>query len=704
MRWIAALLLFLAPLHAQQPLTTAAEVRALSKAEARKQLPVRLRGVVTLFRPPLAFLQDETGAVYFSPGNPHHASIPNVVPGDFVEIEGVTDEGQFAPLVLARGGLNEPVKMTVLGTAALPEPVAFSLRDKMNLEDHNRYARMRGVVREAGDWGPSRQSAMPVPPRLSLILSTVDGEVRVAVSDSQPEDLARVRGWIGQEVEVHGVRSAAATGEGALKDVVMAVQSLAGVSLDAAVMEDAFAGPPLALRTIAQFRPDVSSARRVQVRGRVALAQPGEGVYLSGDESEPLAGIFLGTTQRDLPPVGSAVAAAGFLRLDRGGPVLKEAVLRVHGEGSAVEPVTVTVAQALSGKRHHLLVQIDATLLATASRSGKRVLSLAAEGVNFSAEYAAPGSPDAPPIEPGSRLRVSGICVNEFAGERAAEPVSFSLLLRGAGSLRVLAGPEFWTAARIATAGGLLLVLLLAASGWAVMLRRRVAEQTQIIGVQMQRATLHGERRRVARELHDTLEQEMTGLALQLASAREFLDGENEPAARSLEMASGMLERSRGEMRMAIWELRDPLLEQGLAGAVRGLPMRFTLPPGVALRIEVEGEPVRLPVATESQLYRIAQEALTNALKHAAAAGLAVQLDFEPGAVRLEIADDGRGFDAREGGTALRGHFGLLGMRERAEKIGASLAVHSEAGKGTRVVVSVPTENPRAPGAKYTLG
>ena len=700
MRWLAPLLLLLAPLHAQQPLTTAAEVRALPPAEARKHLPVRLRGVVTLFHPPIAFLQDETGAIYFSPGNPFQSIIPKVVPGDFVEIEGETGEGQFAPLVLAPSGLNEPVKVTVLGKAALPEPVSFSLRDKMNLEDHNRYARMRGVVREAGDWGPGTQSSTPVAPQLSFMLSTVDGEVRVAVSESRPEDLARIRGWIGLEVDVHGVRTAAATSDRSLSNVVLAVQSPAGVSVDAAPMREAFAGPPLALRTIAQFRPDVSSARRVQVRGRVALAQPGVGVYLAGDETEPLTGIFLGTTQRDLPPVGSAVVAAGFPRLERGGPVLKDAVLRAAGEAAAVEPVTVTMAEALSGKRHHLLVQLDATLVATASRSGRRVLSLVAEGVNFSAEYAAPGSPNTAPIEPGSRLRVSGICVNEFADERAVEPVSFSLLLRGAESLRVLAGPEFWTAARIATAGGLLLVLLLAASGWAVLLRRRVAEQTQIIGAQMHRATLQDERRRVARELHDTLEQEMTGLALQLASAREFLDGENRPAARSLEMASGMLERSRGEMRMAIWELRDPLLEQGLVGAVRGLPMRFTLPPGVALQIEVEGEPVRLPVATESQLYRIAQEALTNALKHAAAANINVQLVFAPQLVRLEIADDGRGFDADESRAAPRGHFGLLGMRERAEKIGATLAMQSASGQGTRVVVSVPL----SAGEKYTLG
>ena len=698
MRWLLALLpLLLAPLHAQEPLTTAAAVRALPQSEARKQLPVRLRGVVTLFRPPLAFLQDETGAVYFSPGNPFRAVIPSIVPGDLVEVEGVTDEGQFAPLVMSSRGLNEPVKITVLGKAALPEPVAFSLRDKMNLEQHNRYAKVRGVVREAGDWSPSSRGPVPVPLRLSFMLSTVDGEVRVAVSDSLPADLERVRAWIGQEVEVHGVRSAVATGERALSNVVIAAQSLAGVSLDQTVIAAAFAEPPRALRTIAQFQPDVSSARRVQVRGRVALAAPGVGVYLAGDEAEPLTGIFLSTTQRDLPPVGSAVAAVGFPKLERGGPALEDAVLRIAGAAAAVEPATVTAAQALSGKRHHLLVQLDATLTATASRTGRRVLSLVAEGVNFSAEYATAGTPKAPPIELGSRLRVTGICVNEFADERAPLPKAFSLLLRGLGDVRVLEGPEFWTTGRVAVAGAALLALLLAALAWATMLRRQVEQQTRIIGEKLQREAVSEERNRVARELHDTIEQNLAGVALQLDSATEALHEEPDAAADALGLAKNMLRHTRVEARRSVWDLRSQVLElEGLAGALRAIAESATARGGPAVRVEVTGEARELPAAVEFHLLRIAQEALANALKHAGAKTVVFSLEYLPAATRLRIADDGGGFPPEKLQQLNGAHFGIRGMQERVGKIGAALTVQATPGAGCVVEVNVParTEAP----------
>ena len=108
------------------------------------------------------------------------------------------------------------------------------------------------------------------------------------------------------------------------------------------------------------------------------------------------------------------------------------------------------------------------------------------------------------------------------------------------------------------------------------------------------------------------------------------------------------------------------------------------------VQVDVTGEPKLLPEEMEQNLLRIAQEAVANALKHAAASRIWIRLSMEARRLCLRVEDNGRGFEQQDAFSTVGGHFGLLGMRERAERLGGALSLHSRPGDGTQVEVTVP--------------
>lgn len=202
------------------------------------------------------------------------------------------------------------------------------------------------------------------------------------------------------------------------------------------------------------------------------------------------------------------------------------------------------------------------------------------------------------------------------------------------------------------------------------------------------------ERNRLAREVHDTLTQELTGIALHLEAADALLEASPERARARLRHA---LERSREsleEARRSVLDLRaGPLERQDLAAALGELARRFAAETGVAVVTKLGSDGPRLPARHEQALYRIAQEALANVRQHAAASTVTLELARAQDTVRLSILDDGRGFSEESAQARGERGFGLLSMQERARVLGGSLAVASEPGRGTKVEVVLPAGN-----------
>jgi signal transduction histidine kinase len=215
-----------------------------------------------------------------------------------------------------------------------------------------------------------------------------------------------------------------------------------------------------------------------------------------------------------------------------------------------------------------------------------------------------------------------------------------------------------------------------------------VAMENARLHQRVREAAILEERQRLARELHDSVTQALYGVSLYAeAAGRALADGDVAPAADSLREIRETTQEALGEMRLLLFELRPPLLEaEGLAAALRSRLQAVEARAGLATDFQRQGE-ARLPAETEQALYRLAQEALNNVLKHAHAQHVTVRLDVSINSARLEIADDGIGFEPDlQGG----GGFGLRGMRERTERLGATLRLESAPGAGTRIQVVVP--------------
>jgi signal transduction histidine kinase len=199
------------------------------------------------------------------------------------------------------------------------------------------------------------------------------------------------------------------------------------------------------------------------------------------------------------------------------------------------------------------------------------------------------------------------------------------------------------------------------------------------------------ERRRLARELHDDTIQSLIALNQQAQMAQIALNGH--PAMERLDEMQAMTAQIIADLRRLTRDMRPIYLEDlGLVPALDMLAKDASTSLGNPVNFEASGANRRLSAEVELALYRMAQEALNNVARHAQASSAEVRLSFDTGSIRLTVADDGRGFDVPESPAEMapEGHYGLLGLHERAELIGGRLTILSKSNQGTTVIVSVP--------------
>jgi signal transduction histidine kinase len=213
--------------------------------------------------------------------------------------------------------------------------------------------------------------------------------------------------------------------------------------------------------------------------------------------------------------------------------------------------------------------------------------------------------------------------------------------------------------------------------------------------VEAQFGAVLAERGRLAREIHDTLAQGFVGVSVQLELVARLLAGSREaalkPISEHLDQARALVRASLAEARTSIWNLRSE------GAAAEDLPSRLSqsctrVSNGSSSKVYLQVKGTYRPVARkiEEELLRIGQEAVVNAVRHAAATRIDVQLIYEGTRVSLRVEDDGRGFEPPAGSSGPEGHYGIRGMHERAGEIDAALVLESIPGGGTRVSVEAP--------------
>jgi len=662
-----------------EPLTSVSQVRALSPEEADRGLPVRLRGFITYCDPAWyqTYFHDGQHGIYIVVRNdaPLYGKLDS---GDEVEVEGITGRGDFLPVVKGSGEKSATVRR--VGHSNLWNPAVMGVTDFSAPEQACEWVRLRGLV----------SSVVRGVDRLTLDLD-VDGRRFKAYLPAPfgPADVPRE--VVGTPVQVNGVVGTRFNNQRQMTGRSLYIPSPAAIVRETATPEVNPFDLPLR-STDAPLRIGAGGlGERIRVRGVVTAILAERDLFLRGEGG----GLRVQPVRAPQARIGDVLEAVGLPEVSPFKPDLRAAVTRVVRHVAEPAPHPIVAREALDGRYHDDLVSVEGTLTAHELDNGALRLFLASGGTHFEVQLPAAGFTPPPPK---SRMRITGICLvvigPEFWGHHVGR--TFIVQSRGPADLTVLSMPPWWTTRAVLWVLAGVGALAALAAVWAFLLRRRVSAQTAVIRAQLQRETIHEERLRIARDWHDTMEQQLMGVNLLLADASaELSPGDTSAAAtQSLKLARRILGYCREESRASIRDLRSLTLEaRGLPGALEEFLRPLVQAAGAEFSLTVTGAPGRLGGRQEQHLLRLAQEAVANAARHAQARKIEVRLTHLPREVRLEVRDDGDGFDCANVLGTSEGHFGLQGMAERAEKIGGVFRIESAPGAGTGIVVTVPAEH-----------
>jgi signal transduction histidine kinase len=705
--------------HAQdRPLiTNAADVISLRADRAAQRLKVLITGVVTAADPALKgrfFLQDSTSGVFVDNYNGHRPE-----PGDLIEVSGITDAGAYAPIVTAP-------RIRPVGKAPLPPAKVVTIDRLMSGAEDSQRIEISGLVRATRVDGQ----------RLAADLTSGGFRFRAYVPMTPSLD---PKALIAAQVRVRG--TAAEAHNRSLRQLV-AVEVYVPTPADFIVEKpekiDPFTRPAAPLNSLAQYDRDTSFNQRVHVRGIVTLQHPGESLFIE----DLTLGLQIKCHQTDEFVRGDIVDAVGFLGFEDYLPVLQDAVLRRTSQPRMViTPKPAKTAELQNGLHHAEFISCQGKLLdrtvrqlqvpTNAPASTRTILVLQSDSLIFTAEADGPsGSSKLAFIPIGSTLEAGGVCLTEIDSDGKVK--SIRILLGSPNDIELLQKPSWLTPRRLLIGFSALSGILVVIVGWTVavsrrnsvlnflirdreraqrelqqahdLLEHRVKERTAELKFQITarkesevrfKAVL-AERTRLAQELHDTVEQTLTGIALQLDTASKVFEQKPIETLHHLDLARNLMANSQVEVRRSIWDLRSRALEQfNLPGALLSGARQITAGTDIQVNLETKGAVQPLPEVVEENLLRIGQEAVTNVFKHAQATAIGIQLVFDPLRVTLEIQDNGVGFNPETSAGARDGHFGLLGMSERAKRLGGQLSLVSAPGQGATIRVEIPLDPAR---------
>jgi len=697
---------------ADAALTECGDIRALPREVAAQGRPVQLRGVVTFgYRKRDGGMVLENGGVGIYVDTQYARSHGLIAAdttwpdwferGTLIELTGMTGPGHFAPVIY-------PQRIQVLGTQALSEPVSVSLSDLLDGRWDCQRVRLHGVVQYADE----RQRELD---RVRLELAGPGGRVTINTQDLLPE-IARL---VDADVEVDGVMFTYFNNRGELVGARVQVMSAEDVRVLHRGPVDPFSAPELQISTLRPFSPTGVTFHRCRCTGTVTLARPGQFFYMQD------AGRGVRVETREPTPLapGDRVEVSGFVEVGEHFGKLRDAVVRKIGVAPRPAPIIVERRRVLGTDLPGSVTDADDTdgLYATlrgriekldlSDSEGPRLL-VDSEGSLVSATLARNTTTEAlRNFQPGSEVSINGVIRVELASGWPAQdfprPVNFRLFVQGPEDVTMVRAAPWWTAQRLWILLAGICAVLAATLGWNWLLRRRVEQRSALLAEEMRArreaavefaATLR-ERERLAADLHDTLEQSLTGVAFRL----ETMVVRREKAQNYSDELDGVRQlfaSTREDVRRSIWNLRANALEgRTLPEAIQLMIGRLSGGHDAALSVETEGTVRTLPDFIAGNLLLLALEAVTNALKHAEPRTILIRLAFADETVKLTVEDDGCGFNPAGVAGPAEGHFGLQGMRERVKRLGGTLEVRSRPKEGSRLIVTVPVPA-RAPSAR----
>ena len=468
--------------------------------------------------------------------------------------------------------------------------------------------------------------------------------------------------------------------------------------------KDIFNAPEIA--DVKSLMPsEIPFLERRRITGTVLASWQGDQSLVRTDDGSI---IRINLSVPPVPEAGRSIEAVGFPETDlyainlnnvrwrsaQGNPIPPQSPVRLpegykHAGGAT--------PQQMQAALHGRTVVVTGIIRGLPQNEGDRRLILECEGNLLPIDFSS--CPDAiSGLEIGCKVEVRGVWVMVADNWR---PNSVFPKVKGAfvvvnapDDLRVLARPSWWTTRRLLVAIGLLLVVLIGVGVWNRALKA-VAERTKRelrdeVIAHMESDVRVGERTSLAVELHDTIAQNLTGVALEINAAKKLVDSDLSSAHRHLDTAAKTLSSCRTELKNCLFDLRGNALGQRDMDAA----IRLSVAPVIGdaeltVRFNVPRE--RITDASAHAIIRIVRELASNAVRHGGARKVKIAGAVEAGVLMFSVTDDGCGFAVERAPGIDECHFGLQGIRERVARFKGKMNIESTPGKGTHVSVTIST-------------
>jgi signal transduction histidine kinase len=647
------------------PLPVLREIRPildLPELEAKRRFPVDVEAVVTLRHEGfgLLFVQDQTAGIFVNGLNP---TLPLNV-GRKLRIKGFTEAGLYSPII-------DGAQAEDRGLAVLPPAQRVALGDIVSGSLDSQLVDLEGIVETQENLGGEME------------LEIASGKNRcVAWVLNSPEQTSA--DLVDARVRIEGVAGAHFSPEHRLLGFQVYVSGLSNVVV-VRKSPDAFTGPVRTANDLLNYPKLGAGQHRVRVQGVVTMHWPGHLLFIK----DSTGGIALETKSKTPLLPGDRVDAVGFPVPAPDGSRLRAAVVHSIGRAAPIAPVVVSGSPPWKGIAPYELVQMEGQLLertepkqaqaAFLFLSQERLVRALSASTNFVERLDR--------IAPGSRVRLTGVWEPESRQED--NPAPPALWIGGLADLQELGGPQVSSSSSWRWRTGEALAALVLAGGAVLWFRQRTRKLIEQYQHEAESELQHHmeERERIGQDLHDNIIQSIYAVGLGLEDCRRLVRSASPETEGRLSTAIGALNSVIHDVRQFIGGLEPKVLSgHELKTALKSLALTTGDSSGQFL-VQVDPAASRhLTPQQATHLLNIAKEAMSNSLRHAKARQTVVAICLAQGQVRLEIADDGVGFDSTR---PVVGN-GLRNIASRARELGARLDVISSAQEGTRIVVNLP--------------
>jgi signal transduction histidine kinase len=657
-----------------------AAIRGMSMEQSEAKTPVRLRGVVTFYDESLfsRFIQDDTAGIYLQ--FPANVGPPELVPGQVVEVTGVGSPGEYAPVVVVD-------KVTVVGEMRLPNAKSVTYEQMASGTEDSQFVGISGIVRSVRPLENSQYHQIEI--------TTGGGRLLIFAKElpvQNPEEL------LDSTVRVRGVCSTQFNHRRQLFAIRLMVPRPEDLQIEIPATKDPYAVTTRPIGSLLQFAPQATYGHRVKVAGTVIYFQPGVELFLQDADH----GVEIQTKEAEPLEPGDRVEVMGFISQGDYTPLLQDAVYRKISSNGAPVPARITTDEALTGNHDCQLIQISARLIDRSLHlhGSEEYLVLQESNVIFQANLKQVYGHDVFDfLENGSRVQVTGVCRIEpgewMAGENWRAK-SFNVQLRSPGDVVLLAAPPWWTLKKVLWIAGALGFVALVAFVWVVVLRRRVAERTRELEVQIQkrqlaerRREIEQERARVAHDLHDDLGSGLTevNMLTTLVKSSTTSGEEKERYLGELSETARRMVTSLDEIVWAVNPRNDTIAS--LASYFGSYAQRLLDLASVSCGLDIAADLPEYPLDPKfrQELFFAFKEALTNVVRHANATQVWLRISVRNGTLIVEVSDNGCSFDPDKHNP---GADGIVNMEERLKSLRGECEIRSNTKQGTTVCFRAP--------------